>query len=50
MGGDHRWRVRWFKLITVHFLSDALRHPRQQGSELGAQWLRENSAAYSVVN
>ena len=25
MGGDHAWRVRWFKLVTVHFLSDALR-------------------------
>ena len=96
MGGDHGWRVRWFKLVTVHFLSDALRqtvnnlrrdrmlwrwstwksaarflfgrggliretyrpwraykrrdfHPRQQGSELGVQWLRENEAAYSVM-
>jgi uncharacterized protein len=96
LGGDHRWRVRWFRLITMHFLGDALRqtlsnlrrdgllwqwstwksgarllfgrgglvretyrpwraykrrgfHPRQQGGELGAQWLRDHSAAFSVV-
>ncbi|MEW6704772.1 MAG: metal-dependent hydrolase [Pseudomonadota bacterium] len=24
-GGDHRWRVRWFRIVTVHFLTDALR-------------------------
>jgi predicted metal-dependent hydrolase len=96
LGGNQRWRLRWFRLITFHFLTDALRqtlsnlrrdgmlwrwntwrsgarflfgrgglvretyrpwraykrrdfHPRQHGSERGAQWLRENSAQFTEV-
>ncbi len=25
LGGDERWRLRWFRIVTVHFLTDALR-------------------------
>jgi predicted metal-dependent hydrolase len=25
LGGDHRWRVRWMRIVTVNFLLDALR-------------------------
>lgn len=25
LGGDHRWRIRWFRIVTVHFLLDSLR-------------------------
>ena len=38
MGGDHRWRVRWFKLVTVHFLSDALRQTLSNLERDGQLW------------
>ena len=25
LGGDHRWRIRWFRIVTVHFLLDSVR-------------------------
>ena len=96
MGGSEEWRRRWFRLVTIHFVTDVLRqtarnlwhdgelfrwrtwrsaasfllgrdglvrrtfkpwrayfredfHPSQQDATPGADWLRDNEAAFSVV-
>jgi predicted metal-dependent hydrolase len=96
MGGNERWRRRWFLLVSWHFFSDVLRqtarnvahdgvlwrvstwrsaarfffgrggllrhtfgpwraywssrfHPRQQGGELGVQWLKGNTEQYAAL-
>lgn len=38
MGGNHRWRVRWFRLVTTFFLSDLLRQTLRNLHHDGGLW------------
>ncbi|WBY02190.1 metal-dependent hydrolase [Ramlibacter tataouinensis] len=38
LGGDHRWRLRWFRRVTVFFLSDAVRQTLSNLRQDGTLW------------
>jgi predicted metal-dependent hydrolase len=38
LGGNHEWRVKWFRRVTVIFLSDTLRQTVNNLSHDGTLW------------
>ena len=38
LGGDERWRLRWFALVSWHFLTDVLRQTARNLAHDGALW------------
>jgi hypothetical protein len=47
LGGDHRWRLRWFRIVTTYFIADSMRqtvHNLWRDGEL-FRWRTWSSAA-----
>ena len=38
LGGNHEWRVKWFRLVTVYFLADVLRQTMNNLWHDGTWW------------